>query len=120
MAVFRKYFCISIAVANLAFGATNATVTQVASKYDKDTTLDIFIDLNGTPQGNVGCNTQQTNCYTGAIFSTYKTLTLNNNATLTINLTAINDYGNWAAVFFRGQGGDTYTVNGGTLSLIHI
>ena len=92
-------------------------VTQVASKYDKDTTLDINIDLAGTPQGTVRCNQQQNNCYTGAIFSTYKTLTLNNNATLTINLTAINDYTNWAAVFFRGQGGDTYTINGGTFVL---
>ena len=120
VAVFRKYFCISIAVANLAFGATNATVTQVQQNYNQDTTLDIDIDLNGTPngqQGFVGCNTQQNNCYTGAIFSKYDTLTLSNNATLTINLTARGNYGSWAAVFFRGQGGNTYTVNGGTFVL---
>ena len=117
MAVFRKYFCISIAVANLAFGATNASVTQVASKYDKDTTLNIHIDLANTPQGSVTCNAAQSNCYTGAIFSKSNILTLDNNATLTINLTATGNYGDWAAVFFRGQGGDTYQVNGGTFVL---
>ena len=120
MAVFRKYFCISIAVANLAFGATNATVKQVQQNYNQDTTLNIDIDLNGTPngaQGFNGCNAQQNNCYTGAIFKDYNTLTLGNNATLTINLTARGNYGSWAAVFFRGQGGNTYTVNGGTFVL---
>lgn len=120
MAVFRKYFCISIAVANLAFGATNATVTQVQQNYNQDTTLDIDIDLTGTPngvQGFIGCNAQQSDCYTGVIFSNYNTLTLGNNATLTINLTARGNYGSWAAVFFRGDAGQTYRVNGGTFVL---
>ena len=117
IAVFRKCFYISIVVANTVFGATNANVTQVGARYNKDTTLDININLNGTPQGNVTCNTQQDNCYTGAIFSTYDTLTLANNATLTVNLTATGNYNNWAAVFFRGEGGKTYTIDGGTFVL---
>ena len=120
MAVFRKYFCISIAVANLAFGATNAMVTQVQQNYNQDTTLNIDIDLNGTPngqQGFISCNAAQSDCYTGAIFSKYDTLTLGNNATLTINLTARGNYSSWAAVFFRGEGGKTYTINGGTFAL---
>ena len=115
--VFRKYFCISIVVANITFGATNATITQVQQNYNRDTTLNINIDLDNTPSGAIACNALQDNCYTGAIFSNYNVLSLDNNATLTINLTATGNYGNWAAVFFRGQGGDTYQVNGGTFVL---
>ena len=115
--VFKSFFYLSIAIAEVGFGATNSTITQVDSQYDADTTLNINIDLNNTPSGGIGCNANQDNCYTGGIFSRNNTLTLNNNATLTINLTATGNYGDWAAVFFRGQGGDTYQVNGGTFVL---
>lgn len=107
------------------FAATNATVTQIQQTYNTDTTLDINIDLNNTPNPTVGstagittdCAATATTCYSGAIWSGYNTLTLNNNSTLTVNLTATGTYGGWAAVFFRGLGGQTYTMNGGTFVL---
>ncbi|MCE3036926.1 autotransporter outer membrane beta-barrel domain-containing protein [Helicobacter sp. faydin-H20] len=103
------------------FSATNKTVTQIQQTYNTDTTLNIQIDLDNTPnnngQGFSYCNSDQSNCYTGAIFSTYNTLTLNNNANLTVNLTATGNYGGWAAVFFRGEGGKIYEIKGGSFRL---
>lgn len=102
--------------------ATNATVTQIQSQYNSDTTINININLDGTPNNNGNgwnnnCSQTANNCYTGAIFNDYKDLHLNNDATLTVNLTATGNYGGWAAVFFRGFGGDTYTINGGKFIL---
>ncbi|WP_104697639.1 MULTISPECIES: hypothetical protein [unclassified Helicobacter] len=99
------------------YSATNNTVNQIKSQYGTDTTENVFIDLNNTPDGWTTCNAAQDNCYTGAIFSTYNDLQLNNNATLTINLSATGNYGNWASVFFRGDGGQKYSINGGRFVL---
>ncbi|RDU74310.1 hypothetical protein CQA57_02175 [Helicobacter anseris] len=102
--------------------ATNKDVVQIKESYNSDTTENIFINLDWTPNngnnGFSGCKQpDQSDCYSGAIFATYDTLTLNNNATLTVNVTATGNYGGWAAVFFRGQGGKTYTINGGKFVL---
>ncbi|WP_147277552.1 hypothetical protein [Helicobacter mustelae] len=113
----KKIFLYFLSLSSFAYTATNATVTQVQSTYNQNTTLDIHINLNNTPDGSIQCNAAQDNCYTGAIFSNYNTLSLNNNANLTVNLTATGNYGSWAAVFFRGDGGNTYSINGGSFTL---
>lgn len=123
----RKLYCFICAVFSVVplSAATNATVTQVQQSYSNDTTLDIDINLNSTPNPTVGglnglrgpCGPTETDCYSGAIWSSYNDLKLLNDSTLTVNLTALGTYSGWAAVFFRGLGGNTYSMEGGTFRL---
>ncbi|WP_143428915.1 hypothetical protein, partial [Helicobacter sp. 12S02634-8] len=99
-------FVVLFVIPALSFGVTGE-FHPLDAHYSTDTTINenyTFENSDADPAK-----------FTGILFQGFNTMQIDPNATLTINMRTKGHYLGYSGTIFRGQNGDTYTINGGNL-----
>ncbi|WP_143428385.1 hypothetical protein, partial [Helicobacter sp. 11S03491-1] len=100
------YTFIFILIPTFCFGFTG-TLNQLQSTYTADTTINEDFTLETTDKFPAN--------FTGIMFDGYTTMNIDPNATVTVNVDSKGFILGFSGPIFRGQNGNTYTINGGNL-----